>query len=123
LSTTFGFDPSYMSLYYFPSVFESILSLMVQKQEEAVLFRQPNLKQKRVTLSYYSFLVKWRLQESNQGHTDFQSVALPTELRRRPYLWVQRYKLNSFDNNIFLFFLKILILSLLDESKSDSFCN
>jgi hypothetical protein len=38
-------------------------------------------------------------------------------------LWVQRYKLNSFGNNIFLFFLKILILSLLDESKSDSFCN
>ena len=24
---------------------------------------------------------KWYLQESNQGHTDFQSVALPTELR------------------------------------------
>ena len=24
---------------------------------------------------------KWFLQESNQGHTDFQSVALPTELR------------------------------------------
>ena len=23
----------------------------------------------------------WYLQESNQGHTDFQSVALPTELR------------------------------------------
>ncbi len=25
--------------------------------------------------------IKWYLQESNQGHTDFQSVALPTELR------------------------------------------
>ncbi len=25
--------------------------------------------------------VLWYLQESNQGHTDFQSVALPTELR------------------------------------------
>ena len=24
---------------------------------------------------------EWYLQESNQGHTDFQSVALPTELR------------------------------------------
>jgi hypothetical protein len=23
----------------------------------------------------------WYLQESNQGHTDFQSVALPSELR------------------------------------------
>ena len=27
---------------------------------------------------------KWYLQESNQGHTDFQSVALPTELRYLP---------------------------------------
>jgi type III pantothenate kinase len=26
-------------------------------------------------------LFMWYLQESNQGHTDFQSVALPTELR------------------------------------------
>ena len=26
----------------------------------------------------------WYLQESNQGHTDFQSVALPTELRYHP---------------------------------------
>jgi hypothetical protein len=25
----------------------------------------------------------WCLQESNQGHTDFQSVALPTELRHQ----------------------------------------
>jgi hypothetical protein len=25
----------------------------------------------------------WRLPESNWGHTDFQSVALPTELKRR----------------------------------------
>ena len=24
---------------------------------------------------------KWYLQESNQGHMDFQSIALPTELR------------------------------------------
>ena len=25
----------------------------------------------------------WFLQESNQGHMDFQSIALPTELRNR----------------------------------------
>ena len=25
----------------------------------------------------------WCLQESNQGHMDFQSIALPTELRHR----------------------------------------
>ncbi len=28
----------------------------------------------------------WYLQESNQGHTDFQSVALPTELRYQALL-------------------------------------
>ena len=27
--------------------------------------------------------VLWYLQESNQGHMDFQSIALPTELRYR----------------------------------------
>jgi hypothetical protein len=27
--------------------------------------------------------LRWRLPESNWGHTDFQSVALPSELRRR----------------------------------------
>ncbi len=27
--------------------------------------------------------LKWYLQESNQGHMDFQSIALPTELRYR----------------------------------------
>ena len=26
----------------------------------------------------------WYLQESNQGHMDFQSIALPTELRYQP---------------------------------------
>ena len=29
----------------------------------------------------YVATTAWYLQESNQGHTDFQSVALPTELR------------------------------------------
>ena len=28
-----------------------------------------------------SGFLKWCLQESNQGHMDFQSIALPTELR------------------------------------------
>src|SRR5690606_708543 len=36
-------------------------------------------KQKTRKLCLRVFL--WYLQESNQGHTDFQSVALPTELR------------------------------------------
>ncbi len=28
-------------------------------------------------------LLRWCLQESNQGHMDFQSIALPTELRHQ----------------------------------------
>ena len=32
-------------------------------------------------MKFHSLL--WYLQESNQGHTDFQSVALPTELRHQ----------------------------------------
>ncbi len=37
-------------------------------------------------LSLYTLtLFLWCLQESNQGHTDFQSVALPTELRHHPH--------------------------------------
>jgi hypothetical protein len=42
---------------------------------------------------------KWRLPESNWGHTDFQSVALPTELRRRGYRLI----------NLMMFFSKIKI--------------
>lgn len=33
----------------------------------------------------------WCHRESNQGHTDFQSVALPTELWHQPFFWLQRY--------------------------------
>jgi type III pantothenate kinase len=46
-----------------------------------------------------SFLLLWCLQESNQGHIDFQSIALPTELRHQPHL---RRK----DNNLFCFAIK-----------------
>ena len=31
--------------------------------------------------------ILWYLQESNQGHKDFQSFALPTELRYQPLLF------------------------------------
>ena len=31
----------------------------------------------------FSGALQWRLPESNWGHTDFQSVALPAELKRR----------------------------------------
>jgi len=37
--------------------------------------------------------VLWYLQESNQGHQDFQSCALPTELRYLPFpIWERKYK-------------------------------
>ncbi len=35
--------------------------------------------------SHLTWVFKWYLQESNQGHTDFQSVALPTELRYQAF--------------------------------------
>ena len=38
------------------------------------------------------FIRLWRLPESNWGHTDFQSVALPTELKRHTTI----YYLNSY---------------------------
>ena len=40
---------------------------------------------KFVTLCFSDLLriYLWYLQESNQGHMDFQSIALPTELRYR----------------------------------------
>ena len=34
---------------------------------------------------------KWYLQESNQGHKDFQSFALPTELRYPAFKQAQIY--------------------------------
>ena len=33
----------------------------------------------------------WYHQESNRGHKDFQSFALPTELWHLLFLWLQRY--------------------------------
>ena len=47
-------------------------------------------------LGYYGTL-KWYLQESNQGHKDFQSFALPTEL------WYQKAKANILILNKALF--------------------
>ena len=54
-------------------------------------------------------LFRWFLQESNQGHTDFQSVALPTELRNLfIFLVVQMYKLLLNPANFISFFLQYL---------------
>ena len=51
-------------------------------------------KRKGVDLNFFH-ASWWRLPESNGGHTDFQSVALPTELRRQmilPANFGQKYK-------------------------------
>ncbi len=39
-------------------------------------------KTKKPLILKESRVPRWRLPESNWGHTDFQSVALPAELRR-----------------------------------------
>ncbi len=41
-------------------------------------------------------VLMWYLQESNQGHKDFQSFALPTELRYQPIFGLQRYTIFHF---------------------------
>lgn len=50
-------------------------------------------RNKKATFCEEYRFFKWYLQESNRGHTDFQSDALPTELRHLAYLRVQRYVL------------------------------
>jgi hypothetical protein len=49
---------------------------------------------------FYCFL--WYLQESNQGHADFQSAALPTELRyQHSLIGAANIIINLFQKNIF----------------------
>ena len=50
------------------------------KLRELLLHLKTKNSQLSNNLDCYEFL-KWYLQESNQGHKDFQSFALPTELR------------------------------------------
>ena len=45
------------------------------------------VKKKGLTTECKSLLKWWRLPELNRGHTDFQSVALPTELKRQPFIF------------------------------------
>ena len=55
---------------------------------------------------------KWCLQESNQGHKDFQSFALPTELRHL-LIWDCKYiKILIFQKNILTFWFHSLTLFL-----------
>ena len=50
---------------------------MFQKNTKALITNK--ITKKALQIGGFS----WFLQESNQGHTDFQSVALPTELRNQ----------------------------------------
>src|SRR5688572_6562982 len=64
-----------------------IICLAILKQKPLRIFasRHPKTKNpSEVNRKDFSALW-WCLQESNQGHTDFQSVALPTELRHHFY--------------------------------------
>ncbi len=58
----------------------------------------------------------WYLQESNQGHKDFQSFALPTELRYLILNWSKYKRLFRLEqiitNKNLLVFLKIVKLQL-----------
>ena len=65
-----------------------------------------------------STISKWYLQESNRGHTDFQSDALPTELRHHHQFWIllQRY-------NFFSTFVNFFQKNLLNPQKSSTFAS
>ena len=57
---------------------------------------------KKKATYYISKLLTWWLdQESNQGHEDFQSSALPTELS----------SLNNFNIQYFLYYVKYFLLN------------
>ena len=60
---------------------------------------------KQKTLTLRSGFLMWYLQESNQGHKDFQSFALPTELRYQPTIGLQRYIFFISNKRVFIEFL------------------
>ena len=64
-------------------------------------------RNKKATFCEEYRFFKWYLQESNRGHTDFQSDALPTELRHLAYLRVQRYVLLLKLPNVRQLFIKL----------------
>ena len=53
------------------------------------------MKNKKLQNKSFRVLM-WYLQESNQGHTDFQSVALPTELRYHLYNGFALIRISNF---------------------------
>jgi hypothetical protein len=63
--------------------------LRFELKTQFITRRSPCFKQKAPRLR--GAFILWCLQESNQGHMDFQSIALPTELRHQP-LRRQKYE-------------------------------
>ena len=66
-------------------------------------FQIVGIKKRDITFQLCLFV--WYLQESNQGHMDFQSIALPTELRYRAAPNVSRALPFSRKDCKFIFFL------------------
>ena len=58
----------------------------------------------------------WLLSELNQGHRDFQSPALPTELRSH-----YKFYINSFELIIYSLFLKAGKFNVLKKNRKDFF--
>ncbi len=84
-----------MGLYLHPfQKFKSdYLKIFIQLTWKLFTERYPPEKfwtRKNLTLSN-QVSVECRLQELNQGHRDFQSLALPTELKRRTELCITEY--------------------------------
>ncbi len=57
---------------------------------------QINIIHKKKPLKMSGFFCLWYLPDLNWGHTDFQSVALPTELRYQPSLLEASAKIKAF---------------------------
>ena len=64
-----------MGIFWVSQKRKKINKIMFQKNTKALITNK--ITKKALQIGGFS----WFLQESNQGHTDFQSVALPTELR------------------------------------------
>ena len=65
---------------------------------------------KTLNVDFKVFLFLWYLAESNRGHKDFQSFALPTELRYLTELGVQKYSFFLNRQNYFSLFCFIIEL-------------
>ena len=60
-------------------VVTGIATLVIVMSKKMIFYNDRIPHKKSLLRSVKGFL--WYLQESNQGHMDFQSIALPTELR------------------------------------------